>query len=99
MWSFIFETLWGWWGVAGAVVIGCAIIGYFVPSLRLTMLAIGGAFIAGASIYTKGNRDRAALEARRKEEAVAKAREKYDEIDKRPDTPSGASKRLRDGNF
>ncbi len=45
MWHFIFETLWGWWGVAGITVIVCIVVGYFVPSLRIAMLAVAGAAV------------------------------------------------------
>jgi len=99
MWHFIFETLWGWWGVAGLVVVGCVVVGYFIPSLRLAALAVGGVFISGATIFSKGYAARAKLEAARKEEAVRKAREDYDKIDKRNDTPDTVSKRLGDGTF
>ena len=96
---FMFETLWGWWGVAGVAVIVCGILAYVFPQFRIIALAIAGVFVSAASIYTKGNRDRAALEARRKEEAVQKARKKYDEIDARPDTPADLADRLRRNGF
>ena len=99
MLHFIFETLWGWWGVAGIAVVVCAAVAYFIPSLRLAMLAVVGVVLSSASIYTKGNRDRAKLEARRKEEAVKNARAKYDKIDQRKDTPETVARRLRDGSF
>lgn len=60
MWHFLFDSIWGWIGTAGIAVIICAIIGYFVPSLRLLMLEIAGGIIAAAAIYAKGNRDEAA---------------------------------------
>lgn len=99
MMHFIFDTLWGWWGVAGVVVIVCIIVGYFIPSLRLTMLAIAGVFLSAASLVTKGNRDRAALERRRRDEAVAKNRAAYDKIDKRPDNAKTVEDRFRKGDF
>lgn len=99
MWHFIFETLWGWWGVAGVVVIACGVVAYLIPQFRIYALAVAGVFISAATIYTKGNRDRAKLENKRKEEAVAKARKDYADIEARPDTPDTVSKRLRDGSF
>jgi hypothetical protein len=99
MWDFIFGTLWGWWGVAGLTVIGCIVVGYFIPSVRMWAIGVAGVVLSGAAIYTKGNRDRAALEAKRKEEAVAKARKEYDEIDNRPDTPDDVARRLREHGF
>lgn len=99
MMEFIFGTVWGWIGTAGIAVLICAAVGYFLPQTRLTMLAIAGVFISAASIYTKGSRDRARLEGRRKEEAVAKARKEYADIDARADTPNDVVKRMRDGGF
>ncbi len=96
---FLFETLWGWWGVAGVAVIVCGLLAYIFPQFRIIALAIAGVFVSAATIYTTGNRDRAALEARRKEEAVRNARKKYDEIDARPDTPADVADRLRRGGF
>ena len=60
MLHFLFDSIWGWIGTAGVVVLICAIIGYFVPSLRLLMLEIGGGILAAAASYAKGNRDEAA---------------------------------------
>ena len=56
---FLFDNIWGWIGTAGVVVIICGAIGYFVPSLRLLMLEIGGGILAATAIYAKGNRDEA----------------------------------------
>lgn len=99
MMEFIFGTVWGWIGTAGLVVIGCAVVAYFIPQFRIHALAVAGVFISAATIYTKGTRDRARLEARRKEEAVQKARKQYDEIDTRPDSNESVAKRMRDGSF
>ncbi len=96
---FLFETLWGWWGVAGVVVIVCGLLAYIFPQFRIWAIAVAGVFVSAATIYTKGNRDRAALEARRKEEAVRNARGKYDKIDSRNDTPDDVARRLRDHGF
>lgn len=94
-----FSSMLGWLGVTGVVVLICGVVAWFVPPLRAPALAIAGVMISLATIYSKGNRDRAALEARRKEEAVRKAKVEYDAIDKRPDTPDDVSRRLRDGSF
>lgn len=99
MMYFIFDTIWGWLSVASMVVIGCVVVGYFVPSLRLAALAVAGAALTLAGVYAKGSRDRARLEAKRKEEAVAAARQKYDAIDKRPDTDKTVQDRLKQGTF
>lgn len=99
MWEFIFSSIWGWIGTATLVAIGCLAIAWFIPPLRPYAISIAGVIIAAATIYTKGSRDRAALEKRRKEEAVRKAKEAYDKIDARNDTPDDVVRRLRDGNF
>ena len=97
--EFIFNTLWGWWGVAGITVIACIIVGYFFPSLRLQALAVAGVVISAASLVAKGARMNAELEKKRREEAVRKARKEYEAIDNRHDTAGDAVKRLRDGSF
>lgn len=97
--DFIFSHLWGWVGAAGIVVIGCVAMAIIFPRFRGMALAVGAAAVGAASIYAKGQRDRAALEQRRKDEAVAKAKAKYDEIDKRQDTSADVVNRLRKGEF
>lgn len=97
--EFIFNTLWGWWGVAGVTVLVCVAVGYFVPSLRLSMIAVGGAAIWLASAFTKGWRAAKADDRRRTENAVNAARKEYDQIDARPDTPADVADRLRRGGF
>lgn len=99
MFDFIFSTVWGWIGTAGLIVIVCLVAGYLFPRLRVAALAIGAAAIYAASIYSKGSRDRARIEARRKEEAVARARKAYDAINKRPDTADDVVKRMRNNDF
>ena len=97
--DFIFNTLWGWWGVAIMVAIGCGIAAWIFPTLRVPLIAVAGVFISAASLVTKGRMDEKKAEAKRREEALKKVQEKYDEIDKRPDTDDDVAKRLRDGTF
>lgn len=59
LWHWIFDSIWGWIGTAGIVVIICVVVGYFVPGLRLIALEVAAVVLAAASIYTKGNRDEA----------------------------------------
>ena len=99
MMHFIFDTIYGWWGVAGITVIACVVVGYFVPSLRLAMLAVAGAAVSMATAFSKGYRARGKLEAQRKEQAVKKAKDDYAKIDSRKDTPDTVSGRFRDGTF
>ena len=99
MLHFIFDTVFGWVGVAGLVVIACIVVGYFIPGLRLIALEVAGGVLAAASIYAKGSHDRAVLENQRKEEAVKRAREAYAKIEARPDTPGTVSKRLGSGTL
>ncbi len=99
MLHFIFETLWGWWGVAGIAVVVCAAVAYFIPSLRQSMLAIAGSAIWLASAFTKGWAAAKKDEKRKTDAAVAKARKEYDAIDARRDTPADVAERLRRGTF
>lgn len=93
------DPLYGWLGLGTISVAGLFVIAYFVPPLRNAAIAAAGVIMAAAAVYAKGNRDRAKLEQKRKDEAVRKVKVKYDEIDKRKDTPDSVDKRLRDGNF
>lgn len=95
----IFGTVWGWIGTAGIVCIACGAVAYFIPQFRIYALAVVGVVVSAATIYTKGNRDRAKLETKRKEEAVRNARKKYDEIENRPDTPDTLADKLRRNGF
>jgi hypothetical protein len=97
--DFLFNSLWGWWGVTGLVVVGCAVVFYLFPQWRTHMVAIAGAALAAAGLVTKGHRDRAKIEQKRKDDAVKKAQDAYDKIDKRPDTPSDVERKMRDGTF
>lgn len=99
MMHFIFDTAWGWIGTAGLVVVICLVVGYFIPQFRLYALAVIGVVVSAASIYAKGNRDRANLEKRQRDDAVTKARKEYYEIDARPDTPADLRDRLKRGGF
>lgn len=99
MWDFLFNSLWGWLGIAGITVVGAFAVAWFFPPFRSMALAVAASAAGAAAIYTKGNRDRAALEERRKEAAIAEAKEKYDEIDKRVDTPADVADRLRKHGF
>jgi xanthine/uracil permease len=91
--------LFTWLGIGGVALAVAAAVAYFFPPFRNLAIVIGGAVVAIMFAYTKGNRDRAKLEAERREKAVKKVQEKYDEIDARPDSDSDVDKRLRDGSF
>lgn len=89
----------GWSGLAAVVIAAAAAVAWFFPPFRKIAYAVIAATVAALAIYSKGYRDNAAREAKRKEEAVRKAREAYDKIDARPDDAKSVSRRLRDGNF
>lgn len=99
MTHFIFDTAWGWVGTAGIIVVICLVVGYVIPQFRLYGLAVIGVVVSAASIYAKGNRDRANLEAKRRDDAVKKAQGDYAKIDARRDTPADVAKRLQRGDF
>ena len=99
MMHFIFDNLWGWLSVTAIVVLACGAVAYFFPPLRRLAIEVALVVLAATSIYTKGNRDRAALEQKRKDEAVRKAQADYAKINERKDSPDTVAKRLRDGSF
>ena len=97
--EFLFNSLWGWLSIASIVVIAAIAVAVFFPPLRKIALTVAAGAIAYAAIYAKGARDRAALEQRRKDAAVKKVQERYDEIDKRPDDAKSVKGRLDKGTF
>jgi hypothetical protein len=99
MMDFLFNSMWGWVGSATVIVILCGVVAYFVPPLRRLAIGIAGLAATVAAIYAKGNRDRAAIERRQREEAVKRLNKKYDEIERRPDTTADVKRRLDNGTF
>lgn len=99
MMDLIFNSIWTWIGLAGVVVIGCIIVGYLFPSLRVAALAVAGAALTVAGAFAKGYNARARLERKRQDEAVRKVQRKYDDIDKKPYKPSDVERRIRDESF
>lgn len=99
MWDILLNSLWGWIGITGVIVIVCALVIWLIPSLRWTAIvtAVGAIFFTAARAM--GYRERAEIEKRRKEEAVRRNQAEYDRINKRPDTPTDVEKRLNDGTF
>lgn len=95
----MFDSIFGIFAVGGVGIATLIAIAWFIPPLRKLAIQIGIALIAGMAIYGKGVRDRAALEQKRKDEAVAKARADYEKIDARPDTDSTVADKLRHGSF
>lgn len=99
MFDFIVNYIFGWYGLAGLLIAGCVIVAVLIPQFRIYALLGIPAVLAFLGAYNKGQRDRAALEQRRKDEAVRKAQADYDRIERRPDKPSDVQKRMRDGTF
>ena len=92
-------SLLGWEITAGGIIAACLAVAWFFPPFRKYALLVAAAVGAVLGIYRKGYKDREALEIKRKEEAVQKARADYEKIDNRGTTPDDAAKRLRDGSF
>ena len=99
IWQHILSSLAGWIGIGGSVVIICGAVAYFFPPFRRAAIAVAITTIAAVGLYAKGDRDRAAKERARRDKAVKKVQEKYDEIDKRIDTDDDVARRMRDGSF
>lgn len=95
LWHFLFETAAGWISTTVLIVAGCAALGYFFPPLRRIAFEVAAVAVAATAIYTKGNRDRAATEQRRRDEAVSNLEKHYEEIERRSDSKSDLVKRLR----
>ena len=97
--NFIWNTLYGWIGVAALVCIAMVAVSLYFPMFRKYAIAVAVVVISSASLYGKGWRDRKALDDARKEKAVKRIQEDYHEIDSRSDTVSDVVKRMRDGSF
>lgn len=59
IWDFLFNSLWGWLGIAGVVVVAALAVAWFFPPFRNIALTVAGGALAIAAIYTKGSRDAA----------------------------------------
>lgn len=99
MFDFIFDNLYGWWGLATLTVGVCGLLAWWFPPLRGIAVAVGAAVVAAASIYTKGQSDRAAEEKRKRDAAVDRARSDYQKIDQRPDSVKGTQDKMNKGKF
>lgn len=99
MLSWIWHSTFALIGLSGLAVAGLLVLAWFVPPVRRLALEAAAIIFAAGAIYAKGAKDRADLETKRKEEAVRKAQEAYDKIDKRPDTTDDVTKRLRNDDF
>lgn len=97
--SSLLSSLWGWLSITSIIVIVAGLVFWFIPSQRWPALVTGLAAIFTGIIYAKGQRDRAALEKKRRDEAVRRNQAAYDAINKRPDTPADVDKRLNNGTF
>jgi hypothetical protein len=84
---------------AGGAIAAAAALIVLVPPLRRYALAALGVAVLVLAIYRKGRRDEAEREATRREEAVRRAQEDYDEIDRRSDSAADVVRRLRDAGF
>lgn len=99
MWSFIFDQLTGWIGLAGLAVIVLVVVAFIFPQSRIYAAAIGLGILGMASVYARGQRDRARLEQQRRDEAVKKVNTEYDKIEKEERTVDHVKGRLKDGSF
>jgi hypothetical protein len=93
------DWLWVWLGLGGASIGGLLALAWFFPPLRKYALLAAGVLATLLAAYSKGSRDRAALERKRRDQAVDKARSAYDKIDTRPDDDRTVDERLRRGRF
>lgn len=97
--DFLFNSIWGWAGIGGVVIIGALAAAYFFPPFRKLALAVAAGAVAVLAIYSKGASDNARREKEKRDKAVKKAEKDYAKIDARPDKPDDVAKRLRDGSF
>jgi hypothetical protein len=90
----------GWIDFAsGGIIIAAIAVIFLIPPLRGYAIAAIGLAVVVLTIYRKGKSDQAALERKRRDEAVRRAKEEYDEIDRRRDDPESVRRKLSDGSF
>jgi hypothetical protein len=99
MWDFFVDYVFGWYGLAGVAIIACIVLAILFPQFRLWLGAAALGIFGVMSAIGVGERRRAKIEQRRKDEAVAEANKKYDEIERRPDDVDHVRGRLTRGDF
>lgn len=99
MWDFFVDYVFGVYGAVAIVLIVLGVAAFLFPQFRLWFAAVAAGIFGIAAVYGKGQRDRAKIEQRRKDEAVEAANKKYDEIERRPDDIDHVKGRLKKGEF
>lgn len=99
MFDFIFDNVYGWWALAALAVAVCGFAAWYFPPLRGVAIAVGAVVLAAAGIYTKGQRDRAAEEKRKRDAAVRKAQDDYRRIDEKPGSVADTQDKMNKGRF
>ena len=57
MWDFLLHHVIGLIGLGGVVIVGLAVVAWFIPGFRLLAIEIAGGIIAASAIYLKGASD------------------------------------------
>lgn len=99
MFSWILDHYIATLSLATLFVIGCGAVAWFFPPLRRLAIEAAVLVIGALAIFTRGYMTAKKEERAKDEKMVKKAQEKFDEIERRPDTDSDLDKRLRDGRF
>lgn len=95
----MWNSLWAWIAIPGLIAVVLLVASWRFPEFRRILWAAAGLVAIAASLVAKGHRDRKRIEDEKREAAVKKVQEKYDEIERKPSGPSDVDKRLRDGTF
>ena len=67
--DFIFHHIIGLLGTGGIIIIGLAVVAWFIPGFRLLAIEIGGGILAATAIYLKGAKDAEARDKARQDAA------------------------------
>lgn len=59
IWDYLWNSLWGWLGLGGAIVAGALAVAWFFPPLRNIALTVAAGVAGAVAIYTKGSADAA----------------------------------------
>lgn len=101
MWDIILSWFFSWIGITGVVALCAFAVAMIFPQFRATALIVAGGALGAAALIAKGRSDQAALEKKRREEAVARARQKYTDIERKraDETDEEFLKRLDEGKW
>lgn len=94
--SYLWSSVWGWVGITGVVIAGCAVVAYIFPLLRREAIEVAVIAAVSTGIYAKGYHDEYVQVKAQWAAAETKARQLGDAA--RADALRDAATGMRDAN-